>query len=150
MIIEIWTREKYSGNEERDLAGRLAHAGLPVKAVRLSRLYKVDAPWPGRDFTRLAEELLTDRITECYSLSKRTGVKSGYRVEVWLKNSVTDVIGESVKEAVHDMTGRRPDSVRFGRAYYVSCGSESALRAAVSKTLVNEVVSTFAVTKAGR
>jgi len=145
MLIEIWTKDALAVNEKRALAERLSRAGLPVKNVRLSRLYSVDAPWSARDFRALAEELLTDRITEKYSLSNRPGLKNLYRVEVWLKSSATDVIGESVKEAVHDLLGRPPKSVRFGRAYYIACASEAKLRAVVTKTLVNEVVNSFTV-----
>ena len=93
MLIEIWTKEKYSSSEEAALRARLAHAGLPVKTARLSRLYKIDAPFPENAFERIAGDLLTDPITERWSLAARPGLKKFYRVEVWLKNSVTDVIG---------------------------------------------------------
>ena len=68
-------------------------------------------------------------------------------MEVWLKDSVTDVVGESVREAVEDVAGKPPAAVRFGRAYYVACDSEIKLRNAVAKTLVNEVVNKFKIEK---
>ncbi len=147
MIIEVWTKDKYAHNEEAGLAARLKRAGLDIKTVRLSRLYKIEAPWTKKDFNRLGAELLTDNITEHYSLSKRPGIKGGWRVEVWLKNSATDVIGESVKEAIHDMLGRAPSNVRFGRAYYAACASEEKLRAVVARTLMNEVVNVCGINK---
>ena len=147
MIIEVWTKDKYAHNEEAGLLARLKRAGLDIKTARLSRLYKIEAPWTKKDFDRLGAELLTDNITEHYSLSKRPGVKGRWRVEVWLKNSATDVIGESVKEAVHDMLGRLPSAVRFGHAYYAACASEEKLRAVVAKTLMNEVVNVCGITK---
>jgi phosphoribosylformylglycinamidine (FGAM) synthase PurS component len=140
MIIEVWTKDKYAHNEEAGLLARLKRAGLDIKMARLSRLYKIEAPWTKKDFDRLGGELLTDNITEHYSLSKRLGIKGCWRVEIWLKNSATDVIGESVKEAIHDMLGRSPSNVRFGRAYYAVCSGEEKLRAVVAKTLMNEVV----------
>lgn len=145
MIIEIKTKEKYAGNEEAGFIGRMAHAGLKVKTARLSRLYRVDAEFSRTEFGRLGADLLTDRITETYSLSRpRPGLK-GWRVEVWLKDSVTDVVGESVRGAVADLLGKEPKAVRFGRAYYVSCESELKLRHAVAKTLVNETVNKFGI-----
>ena len=147
MIIEVWTKDKYSRNEEAGLLARLTRAGLSIKKARLSRLYRIEAPWDKKDFDRLGAELLTDNITEHYSLSKRPGIKGCWRVEVWLKNSATDVIGESVKEAIHDMLGRSPSSVRFGRAYYAACPSEAKLRAVIAKTLMNEVVNVCGITK---
>jgi len=147
MIIEIRTKEKYAKNEEEGFIARMAHAGLKVKAARLSRLYRVEADFGRADFGRLGAELLTDPITETCSLSRpRAGIK-GWRVEVWLKDSVTDVVGESVKGAIADVLGREPKIVRFGHAYYVSCDSELKLKHAVAKTLVNETVNKFTVEK---
>jgi phosphoribosylformylglycinamidine (FGAM) synthase PurS component len=158
MLIEIWTKDKYAENEEKELSERLSRAGLDVKTAKLSRLYNVDAPWTKMDFSRLADGLLADRITERRSLARRPGLGDMYRVEVWLKKSATDVIGESVKEAIHDMLGRAPSGVRFGRAYYLAGrGSRKPahpraraayalkIRAVVAKTLANEIVQTFTV-----
>lgn len=147
MIIEIRTKEKYAGNEERGFIGRMAHAGLVVRAARLSRLYRVDAGFSRSEFDRLGADLLTDRITETYSLSRPRPGLEGWRVEVWLKDSATDVVGESVKGAVADLLGKEPGAVRFGHAYYVACGSGAALRRAVEKTLVNGIINKFAIEK---
>ncbi|MFA6433809.1 MAG: hypothetical protein WCW52_03860 [Elusimicrobiales bacterium] len=147
MIIEVWTKGKYAASEEAALLARLRAAGLKLGGVKLSRLYKVEATWPGKDFERLGAELLADKITESYTLSNRPGLKGLYRVEVWLKNSATDVVGESVKEAIHDLLGRSPAAVRFGRAYYAFRTEEKKLRAAVAKTLVNETVNVFGIKK---
>jgi phosphoribosylformylglycinamidine (FGAM) synthase PurS component len=147
MIIEVWTKEKYAGNEELELVSRLSRAGLKTSAAKLSRLYKVEAPWPEKDFKDLASALLTDGISERHSLSARPGLKKLYRVEVWLKKSATDVIGESVKEAIGDMLGRSPSAVRFGRAYYIACASKAALADAVKRTLVNTTVNIFGIKK---
>lgn len=147
MIIEIRTKEKYAGCEEEGFIGRMAHAGLKVRAARLSRLYRVDADFSRADFDRLGADLLTDRITERYSLSRWKPALKGWRVEVWLKDSATDVVGESVKGAVADVLGREPKTVRFGRAYYVACESELKLKRAVARTLVNETVNKFRIEK---
>lgn len=148
MIIEIWTKEKYAGNEEQGFLSRMAHAGLKAGAARLSRLYRVEGAFSGKEFCRLGSELLTDRITERYSLKPGgLSLKGGYRVEIWLKDSVTDVVGESVKGAVADVLGKEPAAVRFGHAYYLTCGSEAKLKHAVAKTLVNETVNKFRIEK---
>lgn len=149
MIIETWTKEKYSKNEEEGFAARLAHEGLRVKAVRLSRLYLVEGDYAAADYKRIAGDLLLDPVSErCAPAGRRPGTKDGWRVEVWLKDSVTDVVGESVKEAVAGALGKAPSRVRFGRAYYVSGASEPALRRAVERTLVNAIVNKYSVEKA--
>ena len=151
MIIEIWTKEKYAKNEEAAFTARLAHAGLKVKTARLSRLYRVEAGFDKKEFEKIASTLLTDNITEHYSLAPgKAGLRNAYRVEVWLKDSVTDVVGESVKEAIADVAGKAPETVRFGHAYYVPCDSEPKLKRAVTKTLVNEIVNKFKIEKTDR
>jgi len=148
MIIETWTKEKYAKNEEEGFIGRMAHAGLKVTAARLSRLYRVEGEFSRAEFERLGKDLVTDPITEKYSLSRwKPGLKNAWRVEVWLKDSVTDVVGESVKGAVADVLGKAPVTVRFGRAYYAACESEAKLKRAVVKTLVNEIVNKFKIEK---
>ncbi|PIU17658.1 MAG: hypothetical protein COT18_12875 [Elusimicrobia bacterium CG08_land_8_20_14_0_20_59_10] len=148
MIIEIWTKKKYSANEETAFLGRLGRAGLKAGAARLSRLYRVDSALGRAEVEKLASGLLADPITENYSLVPgKTGFGGGWRVEVWLKDSVTDVVGESVKEAITGVLGKDPGAVRFGHAYYVACDSAVKLKHAVSKTLVNEIVNKFGIEK---
>ncbi len=148
MIIEIWTREKYAGNEEQGFLARMAHAGLKAGAARLSRLYRVEGDFTSKEFDKLGSELLTDPITEHYSLKAgKINIKGGYRVEIWLKDSVTDVVGESVKGAVSDVLGKGPVAVRFGHAYYLTCESEAKLKHVVAKTLANETVNKFRIEK---
>jgi len=148
MIIEIWTKEKYAGSEEAGFAARMAQAGLKVKAARLSRLYRVDGDLSRAEFDRLGRELLADPVSERYSLREgANGFKGAWRVEVWLKDSVTDVVGDSVASAIADLTGRRPQRVRCGRAYYAAGPAQAALRAAVVNTLVNQTVNKFAIEK---
>lgn len=149
MIIEIWTKEKYAASEEAGLNKRLGHAGLAVSGSRLSRLYRIDGDFTNKELNAIASELLVDRITERYSLAgRRHGLKGAYRAEVWLKDSVTDPVGETVKEAVAEFTGKPLRTVRFGHAYYASGASEIKLRHAVTKTLANEIVNVCRIEKA--
>ena len=83
------------------------------------------------------------RITgEVYERESARPIKAG--MVVW-RDSVTDVVGESVKGAIADVLGKEPAAVRFGRAYYVPRGSGAALKRAVTRTLVNEVVNKFKI-----
>jgi len=151
MIIEIWTKEQYAGNEEQGFIARMAHTGLVVNAARLSRLYRVEGDFTGAEYMDMATGLLLDKITEHSALTPGgPALKNGWRVEVWLKDSVTDVVGESVKSAIAGAFGKEPTAVRFGHAYYVQCESETKLKQAVEKTLVNAIVNKFAVERTGK
>ncbi|HAH31342.1 MAG TPA: hypothetical protein DCL44_03400 [Elusimicrobia bacterium] len=141
MIIEIFTKGKYAKNEEAGFAKKLVLAGLKTNFLKVSKLYLIEGVYSGAEISRLACELLLDPITEDWLLKPRRCVGDNiYRVEIWLKNSVTDVVGQSVKEAVADMGLKGPKRCRFGRCLYVRASSELKLKHAVAKTLMNETV----------
>jgi phosphoribosylformylglycinamidine (FGAM) synthase PurS component len=158
MIIEIWTKKKYSKNEEMDLITRLSHARLRPDFAKISRLYRIDADFEKKDFEKIAKEILIDPITEEYSLSDRIGKrrenldcklknKNLFRVEVWLKDSVTDVIGESVQETILDVIHKKVKNVRYGHAYYLFVDSGSRIKHAVSEVLINELIHVCRINK---
>jgi len=73
-------------------------------------------------------------------------LKGWRRVEVWLKDSVTDVPGESVKKAIADLGLKEPESVRCGTAYLLKTpASGRQIENAVKKTFVNPIVNTFSI-----
>jgi len=147
MIIEIWAKEKYAKNEEAGFVKKLALAGFKTNFLKFSKLYLIEGVYSGTETSRLAGELLLDAITEAWSVKPRRCAGANiYRVEIWLKNSVTDVVGQSVKEAVADMGLKAPKRCRFGRCLYVLASSELKLRHAVAKTLMNETVNYCKIT----
>ncbi|MBI4655646.1 MAG: phosphoribosylformylglycinamidine synthase subunit PurS [Elusimicrobia bacterium] len=165
MIIEIWIKDKYAKNEEADIIAKLAHAGAKPAFAKISRLYRVDGDFEKKDFKKIAEEILIDPVTEEYSLAARklkgknlfrplavlaapiADNAALFRVEICLKDSITDVVGESVKETIADVIDKKPGNVRFGHAYYFSIDSERKLKHAVSEVLINELIHTFRITE---
>ena len=147
MIIEIWTKEKYATNEEAGLVKKLALAGFKTNFLKVSKLYLIEGVYSETETSRLAEELLLDPITEAWSFKPRCFAGGNiHRVEIWLKNSVTDVVGQSVKEAVADMGLKAPARCRFGRCLYARAVSELKLKHAVVKALMNETVNYYKIT----
>lgn len=148
MIIEIWAKEKYAKNEEAGFVKKLALAGFKTNFLKVSKLYLIEGVYSVTETSRLAEELLLDPITEAWSFKPRCFAgRHIYRVEIWLKNSVTDVVGQSVKEAVANMGLKAPKRCRFGRCLYVRASSELKLKHTIAKTLMNETVNYCKTTK---
>ncbi|MCX5785716.1 MAG: phosphoribosylformylglycinamidine synthase subunit PurS [Elusimicrobia bacterium] len=150
MIIEVFTKDKYAKNEQAGLIKKLAAAGFKTDFLRFSKLYRLDGNYSKAAAKKLAGELLCDTITESWSFTPRrfTG-RNIYSVEIWLKDSVTDVVGESVRSAVTDMGFDKPAMARFGKSLYARAASATKLRHAVAKTLANETVNYCTVTKVG-
>ena len=148
MIIEIFTKDKYAKNEEAGLIKKLASAGFETEFLRFSKIYRIEGGYSKSVSIKLAGSLLCDSITESWSFKpRRFAGRNIYSVEIWLKDSVTDVVGESVRSAVADMGFDKPAIARFGKRLYVRAVSAAKLRHAVAKTLANETVNYCKITE---
>ena len=64
-----------------------------------------------------------------------------WRIEVWLKPTVTDPVGESVRRAVSDLGLPRPEIVRTGKAYrIVGKVHRAQIDKLLNKLLANPVI----------
>ncbi|MFH2204504.1 MAG: phosphoribosylformylglycinamidine synthase subunit PurS [Elusimicrobiota bacterium] len=107
------------------LSSQLASIGLPASLdVRVSSLYELIGTMTKHHIQTLSRDLLTDPITQEFRLDDTASspaflIGPHWRVEVWLKPTVTDPTGESVREAVGDLGLPRPEQVRTGTAYRI-------------------------------
>jgi len=107
------------------LSSQLASIGLPASLnVRVSSLYELVGSMTKHHIQTLSRDLLTDPITQEFRLDDTASspaflIGPHWRIEVWLKPTVTDPTGESVQEAADDLGLPRPERVRTGTAYRV-------------------------------
>lgn len=143
MIIEVFLKDEYSASENENLLRDLESAGCAFKKAVTSRLYRVEGKLTAKETKFAAEELLADKITERYLTSGfRKAPSCRIRAEIWLKPSVMDVVGESVKEAMEDMGLKKIKKVSCGKAVYAGPGPKSkAARNAFKAALCNPLVS---------
>lgn len=106
-----------------------------VLEAKSARLFEIEGNITKAAAIRIAEEILYDRVIECFTLKPITH-KGFKRFEVWLKKSVTDVVGETVEEIIEDITGKHC-KVRCAVAYFLKGKAD---KTALLKTLVNPVV----------
>lgn len=147
MVIEIKTKPKYAASEDAALLARMRAAGLPLKAASLARLYRIDADWPAAAYKKAAADLLADPLTDDWSVGGRRPSAGYWRAEVWLKNSVTDVVGDSVSEATAGFLGVKAPKVRFGHAFYFKGAVGPASEKAAARALSNPLIHSFKVVK---
>ncbi len=165
MIIEVRLKTEFADAPGLEVMRTLQGLGLKsIHGVSSSQLYDIRGSFTKDQINKAAVRLLCDPVTQEYKiikgdsplfLRKRGTVpgnvpmissvtvnsKFGWRVEVWLKSSVTDTVGESVGFAIEDIGLPKPNLVRYGLAYCVDCGcSKTALEKAVRKSIVNPLI----------
>ncbi len=152
--VEVKLRSDYSDAEGQAALGLLHSLGVnTAKEVRASRLYEIRGGMNSAQVQQAARDLLSDPVTQEFRLiNSSIPVLNGmnhWRIEVWLKPSVTDPVGETVRAALAEMGLPSPDSVRVGTAYLVTgkCG-RNQLEKAVARSLANPVIHRFTVAEA--
>jgi phosphoribosylformylglycinamidine (FGAM) synthase PurS component len=152
-LIEVRLKSDYADAEGQAALALLQGVGLSAaRECRASRLYEVRGPLNQGHVHQAARDLLCDPVTQDYRLvqleSPSANGMNRWRVEVWLKPTVTDPVGESVRHALIEQGLPAPDSVRCGVAYHVvgKC-HRVQLEKAVARCLANPVVHLFTLSE---
>lgn len=119
MIIEIYTNDLYDF-ESRNLTtafGKLNN-GLDIK-IKVSKLYKINNIKDKKILSSIASDILIDPIVEYYSFENKDNCLVGYDgyVDIFLKDNISDVVGESVSDIVEKVKGIKV-LVRTGKRFY--------------------------------
>ena len=153
-LIEVRLRPEHSDAEGAAALALLQAQGLSaLKDSRVSRLFEIKGPISANQVLQATKDLLCDAVTQEFRVIAPTpapmnGMNS-WRVEVWLKPTVTDPVGETVREAIADMSLPRPDAVRCAMVYRLSGRTTKVqLEKAVLKTLANPLIHHAVVTEA--
>ncbi|MDR0953010.1 MAG: hypothetical protein LBM71_02315 [Elusimicrobiota bacterium] len=145
-FVEVFYKKNYGDRKIIRIKNRLASVGLKnIKEIIPSTIYKISGDYSAAQIKKIAQNLLTDPVLETnqIGLSKP---KDFYKVEVWIRDSSTDVVGESVKYAVAALGESLPLGVRVGNSFAIKGSfTKPQLEAAVKKTFVNEVVNKFTI-----
>lgn len=151
--IEVRLRPDFADSAGAEALARLQELGIAAaKEVRVSRLYELRGPYTVAQTQQACKELLCDSVTEEFKLLAAGPTLNGmnhWRIEVWLKPSVTDPVGETVRDALKEMGLPEADSVRSGVAYRISGKCHRAhLEKAAAKSLANPIIHRVSVSEA--
>jgi len=151
-LVEVCLKPDFTDAEGLAAQWLLNGAGLSVRAVRTGRLYDLRGALNLGHVNTAVRELLCDCVTQEFRIWHAPGAAPHngclWRVEVWLKPTVTDTVGESVREALRDLS--IPDiAVRCGFSYHIAgrC-SRQVLERTVSRSLANPIVHRFSLHEA--
>ena len=145
-FIEVFHKKDYGGKKTASIKTRLAAAGLKnIAEVVPSTIYKIEGNYTKADIETLAANLFADPVLETAVIG--TAMPKGFfKVQVWIRDSSTDVIGESIKDVIAAMGKPRPALARVGNAFAVRGKfTKAQLEAAVKKTFVNEMINKFVI-----
>lgn len=114
--------------------------------IRVCPIYEITGKLTPRELEQAAKELLADPITQEYrigdgAISPAFVVAPHWRVEVWLKASVSDPAESSVRKGIADLGLPEPEKVRCGTVYKIVGRLPAAhIEKAAKKLLSNPVV----------
>lgn len=151
--VEVKLRPEYPDAAGAEALSLLSEAGLnTAKTVRVSQIYEIKGPLNNGHIQQAARELLCDNVTQEFRIAANVPVLNGmnyWRVEVWLKATVSDPVGETVLQAISELGLPAPQSVRRGLVYHISgkCGRNHIEKAA-QRCLINPVIHRFTVSEA--
>ncbi|MDR0646484.1 MAG: hypothetical protein LBG46_05975 [Elusimicrobiota bacterium] len=145
-FIEVFYKKNYGDKKIAAIKNRLETVGLKnILQIIPSVIYKIDGDYDKAAANNIAAKLFADPVLETYKIGVEAP-KGFFKVQVWIRDSSTDVVGESVKDVIEAMGHARPASARVCNAFAVRGKfTKVQLEAAVKKTFVNEVVNKFSV-----
>ncbi|HAM34602.1 MAG TPA: hypothetical protein DEB40_03155 [Elusimicrobia bacterium] len=148
-LVEVNLKRDFCDADGLSALWMLHCAGVTAaRAVRVGRLYELRGNLNLGHVQVAARELLCDGVTQEFRVGLPAASPDGggcWRVEVWLKATVTDAVGESVRGALIEL-GLPDPSVRCGAAYHIAgkC-NRNQLEKAVVRFLANSIIHRFSV-----
>ena len=150
--VEVTPKTGFSDPAGASVLAQLPTLGVQTATeVRVGTLYEIAGPLSLSQLHSAAQGLLADPITQDFIVSadahRPNGASAPYwRIEVWLKRSVTDPAGESVRKAVTDLGLPAPERVRCGTVYRIFGRVHQAQAEKIAvKLLANPVVHQYSV-----
>lgn len=146
-LVEVTTKHGLMDATGVSLLNQIPSLGIQsTREVRVSTLYEITGRLSPNQLQQVSRELLSDPITQEYRTEQAATSPAflmgpHWRLEVWLKPTVTDPVGESVCKAVADLGLPEPASVRTGTAYHIiGRVNRSQVERILSKLLSNPVI----------
>ena len=130
---------------------QLQHLGVAsVTDVRVAKIYELRGSVTASQVNEIAQQLLADPIIQDFQVSgsrSPAARPAAWRIEVWLKPTVSDPVGESVRRAIGDLGMPQPEAVRCGTSFsfFGRLNGGQAEKIAL-KLLANPIVHRYSVT----
>ena len=153
-IIEVKLRSEFNDAEGAAAMALLKEQGLSnLKDVRMGRLYEICGSLSQNQAHQAGKDLLCDAVTQEFRLVPSAPAPVNgmnfWRVEVWLKPTVSDPVGATVIEAIVEGGLPKPTAARCALLYLLNGRAVKAqIEKAVAKSLANPLIHRIVVTEA--
>jgi phosphoribosylformylglycinamidine (FGAM) synthase PurS component len=151
-LVEIFTKDEFDSESEK-FSNFLKNALSKNTEIKFSKIYRISLNKNSNYFKRIADEILIDPIVEIYRLNNKFyGAKPlnlsryDFSVDVWFKEGITDVVGESVKNIITDCGFTSPDKVSFARRFYFSDINKKQAEEFINENFANKLINDIMVT----
>lgn len=153
-VLEIRLRADFVDAEGQGALALLKEQGLSsLKEVRTGRLYELTGSLTANQAQQAGKDILCDSVTQELRLVPAGAAPMNgmnfWRVEVWLKPTVSDPVGATVIEALAEAGLPRPSSARCASLYLLSGRAmKPQIEKAFAKSLANPLIHRVVVTEA--
>ena len=114
-----------------------------VRYVSFIQVYTIEGELTVEDITRICDELLTDKICQCYSINPppEKNKKDRFIVEIAYNPGVMDPVEESTLKGISDLGISGAESVKTAKKYIIQGRlTESQLKTICEKLLYNKLI----------
>jgi phosphoribosylformylglycinamidine (FGAM) synthase PurS component len=153
-LVEVRLKAEFADAEGAAALQLLREQGLTaLREVRASFVYELSGPLSPNQAHQAAKDALCDPVTQEFRvLTPGAPPMNGmncWRVEVWLKPSVSDPAADTIKQAVAEAGLPAPVSARRGTAYRLYGRATAAqVEKAALKCLANPLIHAVRVSEA--
>jgi len=149
--IEIKSKEGFANPQGIHTAADIKGIGIKgIQSVNYISLYRISADISLKQAELIARELLSDKITEDFSIKQYTSLNEKKieknSIEVWYKSGVTDTVSESVVKAIRDLGIEEEVAVKTGKKYFLKGEINfSKLEKIATKLLANTLIQEYLI-----
>ena len=153
-LIEVKLRGEFIDAEGASALALLREQGLSsLKEIRTGRLYEISGSLSANQAQQVGKDLLCDAVTQEFRLVPNSPAPMNgmnfWRVEVWLKPTVSDPVGATVVEAIVEGGLSKPTAARCALLYLLTGRAVKAqIEKAVAKSIANPLIHNVIVTEA--
>ncbi len=153
-VLEVKLRGEFLDAEGAGALALLKEQGLSsLKEIRTGRLYEITGGLTANQAQQAGKDLLCDAVTQEFRVVPSGAAPMNgmnfWRVEVWLKPTVSDPVGATVIEALAEAGLPRPSSARCGHLYLLNGRAmKPQIEKAFAKSLANPLIQRVVVTEA--
>ncbi|MCM8784804.1 MAG: phosphoribosylformylglycinamidine synthase subunit PurS [Candidatus Omnitrophica bacterium] len=155
MSKEFWIIEIHKKKNIKDVFGQdtkksIEEIGISeIDEVKVSNLYKIEAKTDKKNIERIAKELFIDNVSDNFSIYKKTRTKKGFWiVEIFLKEGVTDPVGETARKTIIESKILNDVVVKTGKKYYIKGKiNQKQIKEICEKILANTLIHNYFILK---